>query len=135
MYSAFNTGLPLWQMALSYMSDYGAGDVMLALLEGNSSSAWTISPPAKAALVADLNGTGLITLTFKWCEHCCPPSVWLSSDGWALGEVLLPLPGRPGAAGEGGGRELPHARPRQRRPRRPRPRPLGRLPGDDVSRT
>ena len=55
-----------FQYAQSYMADYGPEDIVRAVLEGNSSSIWTISPPAKQALLRHLNSDVDIIIKFEW---------------------------------------------------------------------
>lgn len=49
------------------MADYSPEDVVKAVLLGNSTSIWGISPPSKLALIRDLNSTeGQMELKFEW---------------------------------------------------------------------
>ncbi len=53
------------------MADYGSSDIIKAILNGNSTSIWGISPPSKEALIQDLNGTGMMTIKFQWDFYRC----------------------------------------------------------------
>ncbi|KAI1714387.1 piezo non-specific cation channel, r-Ras-binding domain-containing protein [Ditylenchus destructor] len=52
--------------ALSYIADYDNFDVVRARIDGNSSSRWLISPPARLALINSLNGTQVMNIQFDW---------------------------------------------------------------------
>uniref|UniRef100_A0A914W7L3 Piezo-type mechanosensitive ion channel component n=1 Tax=Plectus sambesii TaxID=2011161 RepID=A0A914W7L3_9BILA len=52
--------------ARSYMADYDHTDVVKATINGNSTSIWGISPPARRALLEDLNSTQSMSLKFEW---------------------------------------------------------------------
>uniref|UniRef100_A0A915E8J2 Piezo-type mechanosensitive ion channel component n=1 Tax=Ditylenchus dipsaci TaxID=166011 RepID=A0A915E8J2_9BILA len=52
--------------ALSYIADYDNLDVVIARIDGNSSSRWLISPPARNSLINSLNGSREMSIQFDW---------------------------------------------------------------------
>ncbi|XP_015269845.1 PREDICTED: piezo-type mechanosensitive ion channel component 2 [Gekko japonicus] len=53
--------------ALQFLENYGNEDITVAQLEGNSNSLWTISPPSRRKMIAELNETDSpFTLVVSW---------------------------------------------------------------------
>lgn len=54
------------------MSDYNYNDIIIANINGNSSSSWPISPPAREALLEKLTDEKPLAMQFEWIFKRAP---------------------------------------------------------------